>query len=500
MSSFFSFLKTKKFPSAEELSVLITRPITLIKLLIGVISIALIVAVLSFFLYLSSQISVEVPDYGGTLKEGVIGAPRFINPLLATTDTDKLLTSLIFSGLLGHDDKGNIVGILAESYNVSPDGLTAQFTLRDHLSFSDGTPLTSSDVAFSFQTYKTIESALAGSSWPSLSIETPDEKTVTLHTTQKSPDILLYALKPIVPRHVWEPIPKESFKDSTSNMNPVGSGPFKLKSISYKNTLPQIISLERNNHFALKKTYIDAIDITIFANQLAVRNALVAGDITSSAVLDPSFIDNSIQKDFVIQSIPIQTTVSLFQNATLPEQSKKILEAISPFIDRTAIIATIENGYGIPLADTTTTSDSVYSGLERLGYKKDINGALSKQGVPVNISIALRKDDTLLQSATMLADELGTFGITTEVKVFDQGVFIDELSRQSFPLLLEKTDITIPGYKPIIPLYRKTLLHTKIQSLATPESTAVQTKEQYWASIPSWSLVTDTVWKWFTKR
>lgn len=500
MSSFFSFLKTKKIPNRDDIVALTTPPLTLTKILMGVICLGIIILTLSLTLKISNHFSIEIPAYGGTLKEGVIGAPHLINPFLATTDTDKLLTSLVFSSLVGYDNTGAIFPILAETYSISPDGLTAQFKIRDHASFSDGTPITSSDVLFSFETYKNLENNIAGSTWNNLSIETPDERTVVFHTTQKTPDIILYALKPIAPRHIWEPIPRDSFKDSTNNMSPIGSGPYRLTRISYKNTIPQTVILKRNKKFPLKNTYIDEIDVSIFANQLSVKEALVNGDITSSAVLDPSFIDESIKKDLVVETIPLQTTVSLFQNTTLSEQTKKILETISPFIDRNDIIDTIENGYGIPLADTTTTSDSVYSGLERLGYKKDINGTLSKQGVPVNISIALRKDDSLLQTATVLADQLGKLGITTEVKVFDQGVFIDELSRQSFSLLLEKTDITIPGYKTIIPLYRKTLLHTKIDSLATTESSVVQTKEQYWTSMPSWSLVTDTVWKWFTKR
>lgn len=501
MSSFFSFLKTKKIPDSNDLVLLATPPLTLPKLLIGVIGVAIIGTMLSLFLYLSKQISIEIPDYGGTLKEGVIGAPHFINPFLAKTETDKLLTSLIFNGLVGYDNTGNIIPVLAESYTVSPDGMTAEFILRDHLLFSNGKPITSSDVAFSLQTYKRLNRDVPeGGDWSDVSVETTSDKNIILRTSKKNPSILQYATKPIVSRNIWEQIPIESFGDSSSNMKPVGSGPYTLKGISYKNTLPQMIKLRRNSHYVLRKTYIDSIDIMIFANQLATLNALIEGDITSTTILDPIFINSSVQKNFSIQTVPLPTTVSLYQNKTISDQTKNILTAINPFIDRKAIIDTIENGYGIPLVDTTTTSDSVFSGLERLGYKKDMHGKLSKQGVPISISIALRKDDSLMKTAAILADQFEALGIMTEIKVFDQGVFIDELDRQSFPLLLEKTDTNISGYMPVIPLYRKTLLHTKINSLVTPKITGVQTKEQYWASTPSWSLVTDTVWKWFTKR
>ena len=70
---------------------------------------------------------VEVPDYGGTLTEGVMGSPRFINPLLATSDIDRDLTSLIYSGLLKIDSEGQLIPDLAESYEISDDGLTYTF-------------------------------------------------------------------------------------------------------------------------------------------------------------------------------------------------------------------------------------------------------------------------------------------------------------------------------------------------------------------------------------
>lgn len=500
MSPFFSFLKTKKIPSREDITLLSESPVTLYKVFIGILIVSIIGTTLSLLLHLSKRVSYEIPDYGGTLKEGVIGAPRFINPFLATTDTDTLLSTLTFSGLVTKNPDGTIVPALASSFSVAPDGLTAQFTLPDHLAFSDGTPITSSDVVFSFSTYKALEKNFSEGSWNTISVEAPDSNTVVLKTTDPRTPLLLYATSPIAPRHIWEPIPLASFRDSTNNMNPVGSGPFKLSSITYKNTLPQVITLKRNPHGVSKKPYMDTIDVVIFANQLAVQSALKDGSITSTIALEPQLVDTFLQEKFSIWPIPSPTTISLLHAGSFSEQTKIVLKTISPLIDRTRIIDTIENGYGIPLADTTTTSDSVYSGLDRLGYKKDTNGILTKQGVPVRVSIALRKDDALMHTATILAEELERLGVSTEIKVFDQGAFIDALRQQSFPLLLEKTDTTVPGYNTLIPLYRKTMLHTAIPSILAEKSDHVQTKEHYWASIPSWPLVTDTVWKWFTKQ
>src|SRR5205085_6933404 len=70
----------------------------------------------------NSYFMVAVPQSGGEVSEGVIGLPRFINPVLAVTDGDKDLSSLIYSGLMRYTKDGELVPDLAESYSLSPDG------------------------------------------------------------------------------------------------------------------------------------------------------------------------------------------------------------------------------------------------------------------------------------------------------------------------------------------------------------------------------------------
>ena len=88
--------------------------------------------------------------HGGSLTEGVIGLPRYINPVLAFTDTDRDLTTLIYSGLMKYkNDK--LVPDLAEKYKVSDDGLTYTFILKDNIHFHDNTLLTTDDIEFTIQ-------------------------------------------------------------------------------------------------------------------------------------------------------------------------------------------------------------------------------------------------------------------------------------------------------------------------------------------------------------
>ena len=106
---------------------------------------------LSLLYQVNKLFLVEVPDYGGSLTEGILGSPRFINPILASSDIDKDLSSLIYSGLLRAGQNGELIPDIAESYTISPDSLVYTFRLKDNIYFHDGTKLTADDVIFTIE-------------------------------------------------------------------------------------------------------------------------------------------------------------------------------------------------------------------------------------------------------------------------------------------------------------------------------------------------------------
>src|SRR5690606_7578481 len=85
------------------------------------------------------------------MTEGVVGAPRYLNPLLSDDNpVDRELTSLLFDGLLQYDETGQLAPALAEEWVVSEDGLTVRFTLREDVRWHDGEPFTAEDVVFTY--------------------------------------------------------------------------------------------------------------------------------------------------------------------------------------------------------------------------------------------------------------------------------------------------------------------------------------------------------------
>lgn len=99
--------------------------------------------------------TVATPTFGGTFNEGIIGTPRFVNPVLAVTRADKDLTALVYDGLLRLGEDGVLIPSIAESITVSEDGLTYNVIMKQHIHFHDGSPLTAHDVAFTVEKYRT---------------------------------------------------------------------------------------------------------------------------------------------------------------------------------------------------------------------------------------------------------------------------------------------------------------------------------------------------------
>ena len=151
----------------------------------------------------ASLVLADAPADGGEISEGIIGTPRFINPALATSDADRDLTILIYSGLLRRDGQGNLIPDLAEDYKISEDGLSYAFKIRDEAVWHDNKPITSDDVVF---TIKTIQNSLIKSpkqaSWEGVEIQKISDKEISFSLKRPYAPFLENAALGILPKHI----------------------------------------------------------------------------------------------------------------------------------------------------------------------------------------------------------------------------------------------------------------------------------------------------------
>ena len=119
--------------------------------------VSLVIATISLLIILikvNNYFMVTVPANGGSITEGIIGIPTLINPVLAVSDADKDLTSIIYSGLMRKTKDGTLIPDIAEEYPVSPNGLEYTFKIRNDAKFHDGVKITADDIIFTIEKIK----------------------------------------------------------------------------------------------------------------------------------------------------------------------------------------------------------------------------------------------------------------------------------------------------------------------------------------------------------
>jgi len=91
------------------------------------------------------------PKIGGSYTEGILGQPRYINPVLAqTNDADRDIAQVVYSGLFKYDGYGNLIPDLVKRYTIEDEGLTYNISLKKDVFWHDGQPLNADDVIFTF--------------------------------------------------------------------------------------------------------------------------------------------------------------------------------------------------------------------------------------------------------------------------------------------------------------------------------------------------------------
>ena len=238
---------------------------------------------------------------------------------------------------------------LATDYQVSEDGLTWTFTIREDVKFSDGEPLTAADVAFTFDT--ALASANSEADLSMLErVEAPDDKTVVFHLT-KPYNAFLYTLA------VFGIVPEHCYEAGAYGENPIGSGRYLLKQWDRG----QQVILEANPDYYGKAPNIKTV-IILFMEEDAALAAAKAGEVDiayTSATYSEEQVDGYellACKSVDSRGISLPTKPSgnsvtvegdmVYEGGNDVTCDLAIRQAMSYGLDRQAMIDNVLNGYG----------------------------------------------------------------------------------------------------------------------------------------------------------
>ena len=332
-----------------------------------------------FFVILFSLMSLAVkdyldktealPDYGGTYEEGIIGQPRFLNPVLAqTNDADRDLTQIIFSSLLKHDGRGNLIPDLAKNYEIKENGLVYEFFLKENIKWHDGETLTADDIVFTINTIQNPEyKSPLRINWNGVKVEKIDDYAVRFKLNNIYAPFLHNMTVGILPKHLWAGISAQNFHLAQYNHEPVGSGPYKFKELKQnKSGVIQSIELKKNKDFYLKDPYIENLIFEFFQNEETAIQALNKKQVDGLNFFSAAQQSKIQNKSANIYRINLPRYYAVFFNQTKTKvlSDKTARLALAYATDKKEIIEKILNNEGL-IADSPLLPNS-------LGYTKEI--------------------------------------------------------------------------------------------------------------------------------
>lgn len=412
---------------------------------------------------------VQIPAHGGTITEGVIGSPRFINPLLAMSDTDRDLTLLAYSGLLRATPEGTLIPDIAESYELSDDGRTYTFTLRNNAMFHDGKKITADDVIFTVA--KAQDAALKSpkrANWEGITVSKNTEQQVVFTLTQPYSPFLENTTLGILPKHLWKDIETEQFPFSSYNTEPIGSGPFRVHRLKRNSSgIPDSYTLSPFKKFVLGTPNIQELVIKFYGTEEELVLAYRHGHIDSLSSITPEIAHKFQEEGERIELSPLPRIFAVFfnQNQTQVFAYEEVRRALALAIDKDKIINEVLSGYGTPidgpippglLADVTSWQNTAekekdtieealsvneqVTGTSQLdprivearnvltqnGWKFDEEISMmvkktNKGSVTLSFSLATSNAHELKAAAQIVKEAWEKLGARVEVKIFETG-------------------------------------------------------------------------------
>ena len=313
----------------------------------------------------------QVPDFGGSLAEGFVGAPKQINPLLAqANDIDRDISELVYSGLTKYNSEGTVALDLAESYEVSDDGLVYTFKLKDGLVWHDGQPLTADDVVFTILTVQNPDyNSPQVFNWSGVEVSKVDAGTISFKLKNKYAQFLNNTSLGIIPKHIWEGVKSVNFSFSEFNIKPVGSGPYKFEKFR-RDEFGNIksYSLESFSDYYAGQPFIDNITFKFYLSEKEAVDALNDGDIDSLVVSNQQIKFLKFRQKLFLNNLQLPRYFSIFlnQNQSDTLAQKDVRMALNYATDRDLIIKNVLNEYA------TAVTSPILSGILSINLPENI--------------------------------------------------------------------------------------------------------------------------------
>lgn len=383
------------------------------------------------------------PAYGDALVTGTIGEPTILIPMLAGDSASHEVAGMIFNGLVKYDTDLSVIGDLAESWDVSKDGLVITFHLRKGVRWTDGADFTAEDVMFG---YKTIIDKKTPTAYSEDFLQVKKAEVVDNYTFKVTyekpfaPALTSWGGLVVLPKHLLEgkDITKTGF-----GREPVGLGPYRLT----KWVSGQELLLDSNHDYFEGRPFIDRYIYRIIPDRATMFLELQTGGVDMMD-LTPIQYTKQTENDFfrnTFQKFRYPQFAYTYMGFNLKHpffKDKRVRQAIAYAIDKSEIVDVVLFGLGSPATGPYVPNTWPYNPnvkeykydpdkakrlLREAGWASNSTGILEKDGKPFEFTIRTNMGNTLrMNTATIIQWRLAKVGIKVKIEAIEWSTFINQ--------------------------------------------------------------------------
>jgi len=380
---------------------------------------------------------------GDAIVYGSIGDASRLLPLLASDSASGTITGLVFSGLLKYDERLQIVGELARSWEVSPDGLTITFILHPGVRWHDGVPLTAEDVRFTYEKLVDPNVRTPYSSGYEMieAVDVLDERTVRIRYREPFVPALESWMMGILPKHALE---REDLNTTRYLRSPLGSGPYRFR----RWKTGELIELAANPDYFEHRPHVDRYLFRIIPDQATLFLEVLTGGVDWTGLTplqyhrqtDVPYVRQHYQK-FRYPSFGFTYIGYNLQDPRFADV--RVRRALDLAIDKQAVINGVLLGLGAAatgpypkeswayepsIEPSASDVDAAKRLLAEAGWEdRDGDGVLDRDGLPFAFTLITNQgNEVRRQVAELVQRQLKTLGIDVKIRVIEWSAFVHE--------------------------------------------------------------------------
>jgi peptide/nickel transport system substrate-binding protein len=393
------------------------------------------------------------PAYGDMMITGSIGEPSNLIPMLSNDSSSHEIASYVYNGLVKYDKDLNIVGDLAESWEVSKDNLSITFKLRKGVKWQDGKLFSAHDVMYTYKV--TVDprtpTPYSGDFKLVTKAEVLDDHTFRVTYDKPFAPALISWSASIMPRHLLE---GKDITTSPLKRKPVGTGPY-----IFTEWVPgDRVILTANPDYFEGKPYVGRYMMKIIPDTATMFLELKNNSIDLMGLTPLQYVKQTDYPAFKRQFnrfkyLAFAYTYIGYNLRHDFFRDRRVRQALAHAINKQEIIDGILLGQGMDATGPFKPDMWAYDGnvkryeyspekalalLKEAGFQRDADGVLRKDGRPFEFTILVNQGNVVrIQSAELIQRRLSAIGITMKIRVLEWATLINDfIDKRSFEAVL----------------------------------------------------------------